>query len=289
MKICLSCQRAFASDIWQCTCCGWAPSHEGGFLSFAPELSRRNDGFEASHFQQLQALESRHFWFRSRNRLLQHAFKRCFPGANSFLEIGCGTGFVLSGFRQRFPDLRLAGSEIFANGLRFAERRVPGVMLFQMDARQLPFDFEYDVVGAFDVLEHIEEDERVIAEMFRAARPGGGLMVTVPQHRFLWSSVDEYACHKRRYTRRELVDKVQRAGFKVVQVTSFVSLLLPLLLLSRRKRDRPGVPFDPCVEFNIGQLTNGILETVLGMERALIARGVSFPAGGSLLLVARKD
>jgi SAM-dependent methyltransferase len=289
MKICFSCDRVFASDTWKCPDCGWGPAQENGFLSFAPDLSRTNDGMNPGDFEQLQALEAGHFWFKSRNKLLQGAFGRCFPDATSFLEIGCGTGFVLSGLRQNFPALQLAGSEIYTNGLRFAEKRLPGVNLFQMDARRLPFDLEFDVIGAFDVLEHIDEDELVLAGLFRAIRPGGGLMLTVPQHRFLWSSVDEYACHKRRYTRAELVQKIERAGFEVLQVTSFVSLLLPLMLLSRWRRDRPGTCFDPLVEFKIGRLANGILGRVLGLERAMISRGVSFPAGGSLLLVARRD
>jgi len=242
----------------------------------------------AGDFQQLQALEAGHFWFKSRNRILQWAFRHYFPNATSFLEVGCGTGFVLSGLRQKFPALRLAGSEIYTNGLRFAEKRLPGVALFQMDARKVPFDLEFDVIGAFDVLEHIEEDELVLAGLFRACHPGGGLMLTVPQHPFLWSSVDEYACHKRRYTRAELVRKVQRAGFKVVRSTSFVSLLLPLMLISRWRRDRPGVQFDPLAEYKIGPLTNRILEAIVRLELVLIALGISFPAGGSLLLLARR-
>lgn len=288
MKICLSCDRVFGSPAWQCPDCGWKPSEVDGLLSFAPEMSRTNDGMNAEDFQQLQALEAGHFWFRSRNRLLQWAFGRYFAGATSFLEIGCGTGFVLSGLREKFPALRLAGSEIYASGLRFAVKRLPGVNLFQIDARRLPFELEFDVIGAFDVLEHIQEDELVLAGLSRAIRPGGGLMLTVPQHWFLWSSVDEYACHKRRYTRTELVGKVRRAGFDVMKVTSFVSLLLPILLLSRWKRNRPGGSFDPLAEFKIGPHTNRILEAILGFERALITAGISFPAGGSLLLVARK-
>lgn len=264
------------------------PAQRDGFPSFAPELAESNDGFDASHFEDLQSLDARNFWFRSRNQLVQWAFGQWFRGAVSFLEIGCGTGFVLSGLRERFPALGLAGSEIFTRGLGFAEKRLPGVPLFQMDARKLPFDLEFYVICLFDVLEHIEEDERVIAEVFHATRPGGGLMLTVPQHRFLWSTVDEHACHKRRYTRRELVRKVRGAGFEVLHVTSFVSLLLPLLILSRWKRNRPGTTFDLLAEYRIGPVANAILEKVLGLERSFIRWGVSFPLGGSLLLVARR-
>jgi len=264
------------------------PPEADGFVAFAPDLARSNDGFSAGYFGQLQALEARHFWFRARNRLLQWTFASCFPGAGSFLEIGCGTGFVLTGMRDRFPSIRLAGSEIFTGGLHVARQRLPGITLFQMDARQLPFDSEFDVIGAFDVLEHIEEDERVLSEMFRSCRPGGGVMLTVPQHQFLWSRVDEYAHHKRRYSRRELLDKVERAGFRTMLVTSFVSTLLPLMLLSRWKRNRAAAEFDPLAEYRIGPLVNSALEGVLAGERFLITMGVSFPVGGSLLVAARK-
>ena len=79
-----------------------------------------------------------------------------------------------------------------------------------MDARRIPFEREFDVVGAFDVLEHIVEDEDVLGQMFKATRPGGGLLVTVPQHPFLWSASDEHAMHQRRYSRAELRRKVER-------------------------------------------------------------------------------
>src|SRR5690606_22871969 len=116
-----------------------------------------------------------------------------------FLEIGCGTGFVLSGVADAFPAVRLFGSEIFTAGLEFAARRQPSVNFMQMDARSLPFLDEFDVIGAFDVLEHIVEDGQVLAQMREALKPNGIILLTVPQHEWLWSPVDEFACHVRRY------------------------------------------------------------------------------------------
>src|SRR5207245_7859412 len=159
----------------------------------------------------------------------------------------------------------------------------------QMDARRIPFDDEFDVLGAFDVLEHIDDDGAVLAQMFQAARRGGGILLTVPQHPWLWSSVDAHARHKRRYTRRQLVDKVPRAGFTVARATSFVSLLLPVMLASRLGRRAGRRADDPLPELRVGGAVNAALAAVLGAERALIECGVSFPAGGSLLVVARKD
>jgi SAM-dependent methyltransferase len=205
------------------------------------------------------------------------------------MEIGCGTGFVLSGISEALPTLTLAGSEVFSAGLAFAANRLPGVELFQMDARRIPFREEFDVIGAFDVLEHVQEDEEVLSQMHQAVRKGGGILVTVPHHPFLWSQVDDYARHARRYHARELKEKVSRAGFSVIRLTSFVSLLLPLLMLSRFKQRSNSAEFDPLFEFNISTLMNTTLERILAGERTLIRAGVSFPAGGSLLLVARRD
>src|SRR6266545_4042215 len=96
----------------------------------------------------------------------------CSYEPENFLEIGCGTGFVLSGIRKAFPELILSGSEIFSEGLNLAAERLPGVELFQMDARRIPFQEEFDVIGAFDVLEHVKEDEEVLSQMYQATRKG---------------------------------------------------------------------------------------------------------------------
>jgi SAM-dependent methyltransferase len=240
-------------------------------------------GYDAGIFDELAALEARSFWFRGRAGLLGWALERYFPAARTLLEVGCGTGYTLAEIRRRRPQLEVTGGEQYAEGLRIARERLPGARLLELDARSLPFDGEFDVVGAFDVLEHIADDEAALASMRRAAVPGGGLVVTVPQHPRLWSAADDYAHHERRYTRRELIAKLERAGFDVVRVTSFVTLLLPLMLLSRT-RERP---YDLRRELQLPPLVDRSFAGVLALERALIRAGVSLPAGGSLLVVAR--
>lgn len=259
-----------------------------GFPAFAPELAGGGDGFDPALFAELARLEARNFWFRARNRLIVWALRRFFGDARSLLEIGCGTGFVLSGIAAALPHFRLAGSEADAGGLGFAARRVSGAELMQMDARRIPFEAEFDVVGAFDVIEHIEDDRAVLREMHRAARPGGGILLTVPQHPFLWSEYDVRARHVRRYRARELREKVLDAGFEIVTMASFVSLLLPLMMLSRLAQRAPKSDYDPLVELRLPGWLNALLEAVLDLERRLIRAGVRFPAGGSLLLVANK-
>jgi len=174
MKVCLLCGQRFISDGWRCPSCNIYPEAVDGFLSFAPDLSIGNDGFATEYFEQLFKLEDENFWFRSRNRLLIWALRKYFPQAESLFEIGCGTGYVLSGIQREFPKLRLYGSDIFNKGLSFAKQRLSDVSLFQMDARKIPFEKEFDVIGAFDVLEHIDEDGIVLQQMFQATKSGGG-------------------------------------------------------------------------------------------------------------------
>lgn len=244
------------------------------------------DSFKKEFFQNLYNLESGNFWFRNRNKLIIWALKKFFPAANNFLEIGCGTGFVLSGIGKTLPHLELCGSELFDEGLVFAQHRVPNSKLIQLDARQLPYTKAFDVIGAFDVIEHIEEDEQVLKEVYRACRQG--IVLTVPQHKWLWSYQDEHSCHKRRYTRKELVKKVEAAGFTVAFSSSFVSLLLPIMLLSRLRK-KASDDFDVTAELRLPALANKLLEIILQVELFLIGNSVRLPAGGSLLLIATRS
>jgi len=260
-----------------------------GFSAFAPELARANEGFESEFFERLFNIESGSFWFKSRNKLILWAIKKYFSSAKNFLEIGCGTGFVLSAIEKAFPDMELCGSEIYSKGLSFAARRVKRARLFQMDARKIPFEEEFDLIGAFDVLEHIKEDDLVLSEMHRAIKQGGGIIITVPQHKFLWSKVDEHARHVRRYSASELKEKVEAAGFSPMRATSFVSLLLPLYAASRvagRFRVSEG---NAGSDLKPPGPLNSALEGLLDLERFFIKRGLSLPAGSSLLMVAEKS
>jgi len=244
-------------------------------------------GFDASRFEALAAVEASHFWFRSRAQLIAWALRKHFPRAQSVLEIGCGTGNVLASISESPSIRRAVGSEAHSEGLAFAARRAPRAELLQMDARHIPFREEFDVVGAFDVIEHIQEDEEVLHGMFAACRRGGGVIVTVPQHPWLWSYRDEFARHRRRYRRADLLRKLAATGFERAWTTSFVTLLLPLMVLSRLRQRAPE-GFDASSELRVGRAVNRVLGAVMALERRVLEAGLTLPAGGSLLVVARK-
>jgi SAM-dependent methyltransferase len=289
MKVCLYCQTAFESKEWQCPTCSRIPTRICGYPAFAPEFAAENDGYDPERFAEIAHIDNEHFLRKARNRIFTWALGRYFPDAQRFLEIGCGIGVVLKALRDAYPEIDLWGSDIYSAGLSSIAEHVSGVNLFQVDARRIPFQNEFDVIGAFDVLEHIDEDVAVLKEIYKALKSGGGIMVSVPQHPFLWSQRDEAVCHKRRYTRRELITKVQEAGIEVVRTTSFITLPFPVMALAalRNRRRRKG--YDPFAELKIGRTASSILNSLLWMERGLIAAGVDLPFGGTLFLVGRRS
>jgi SAM-dependent methyltransferase len=287
MRVCPVCRTAIAGEEWACAACGFTAPVEDGIPLLAPDERGDGKGFDPASFALLADLEAESFWFQERNALIAWALDRYFPHAASLLEIGCGTGFVMQGLRASRPGLELAGAELYPEGLHVARERVPEAEFLQLDATRMPYEDHWDAVGAFDVLEHIEDDEAVLAGMKQGVKPGGGILITVPHHPSLWSKADDYAHHVRRYTRAELVGKVERAGFRIDRVTPFVSVLLPLMYVSRWRERKAVSEFDPVREHAAAARVKP-LGKVLAAERALIRRGKNFPAGGSLLLIGRR-
>jgi SAM-dependent methyltransferase len=289
MKHCVACARDFEAEEWRCPACGFQPRAAAGFPSFlaGPEPARPAE-FDEGVYQRMMECERRSFYFRARRRLILWALGRHFPDARRFYDLGTGTGFVLAAIREARPDLELWGSDLSPDSLALTARRLDGrAILFHTDAARLPFTEHFDAIGAFDVLEHVADDAAALRHMARALRPGGGLLLTAPQHMALWSRLDEETGHKRRYVGRELAAKAERAGLAVLLDTGFMASLFPLQYVSRRF-----LAPDPRRSFEAEHLLpaplNRSLEAVLAAELALIRAGVRFPFGGLRLVVARK-
>lgn len=262
----------------------------GGVKCYHPEVAESYDGYPESGFEVTDEVEQQSFWVRSRTRLLKSEVARASAGSGArMLEIGCGTGVFLRSLAGT-PGLELLGSEVYLRGLQSARARGGAIEFIQLDATRIPFESEFDIVGAFDVIEHIDDDEAVLRGICRSLKPGGWLLLTVPQHPFLWSRLDELVHHKRRYTRKQLLLKLRSAGLGVSFASSFVFTCFPLMLASRlldrgsradEKRD-----FDRRVRFH--PLVNGLLDALMRIDEALVRLRFSLPWGGSLLVVARK-
>lgn len=255
---------------------------------FAPQFADTVSGIDPVIFDELAELEAGYFWFVARSELIVGLANKYFPDARQFLEVGCGTGTMLRGLAGSRAWERLVGSELHPSGLAHARQRLPsGVEFAQMDARDIPAVEAFDLTGAFDVIEHIADDEKVLRALRAATRSGGGTIITVPQHPWLWSLADDLAYHERRYRRGELEAKLRRNGFEVLFSSSFTALLLPLMAASRLSGASRGLEEDPFHEFRVSPRLNALLTTILRAEIRMTLAGWSWPAGGSRVVVAR--
>lgn len=260
---------------------------------YAPEFAHENDGFSADSFEKLYKVEEDNFWFKSRNKVIQNLFKK-YLGENKkaeVLEIGCGTGYVLNGLQKTFPSYKLMGSEIHLKGIEYAKKRLPEVEFIQLDATKIPFEEKFDAVGAFDVLEHIEEDVEVMKNVHKSLKKDGKFFISVPQYMFMWSRADDIAFHKRRYTRSEMKQKLESVGFEVEYLTSFVFSLFSLMYISRKlkgKESSEEVSDKDMNEFTISSLMNKTSSAFMKIDEFLIKNGAKLPFSASVIAVARK-
>ncbi|MCR9089624.1 MAG: class I SAM-dependent methyltransferase [Rhodobacteraceae bacterium] len=234
------------------------------------------------------------FWVKSRNRLFGWLVRRELErlGTARWLDIGCGTG-DFAGTLRNVPGLSITGSEIYLSGLRFARHHLPDVEFIQYDVTEGRLDRCFDIVTAFDVLEHVDEDQAGMQHVAEMLSDDGVFILSVPQHAFLWSTLDEVVHHKRRYSRAEMVQKLKRAGFQPVRVTSHVFALFPLMVASRildQWRGKPveddGAALEARVVFP--PLVNWLFDKLMRIDEALIRLGIALPVGGTLVVVARK-
>src|SRR5262249_10431351 len=153
-------------------------------------------------------------------------------------------------------------------------RNIPGVGIF-------------DLTGAFDVIEHIADDEGVLRGIRAATATGGGTIIAVPQHPWLWSQADDLAHHQRRYRRGELETKLLRSGFEILFSSSFTALLLPFMAASRLMNRSAKQDVDGFREFRLSRNVNKAFIAVLRAEVCMTLAGWRWPVGGSRIVVAR--
>ena len=240
-------------------------------------------------FQATADAEDRHFWFVARNAALQTvlaAVLERLPATTSILEVGCGTGNVLRVLESVSQGRPLIGMDLFLEGLQFARTRV-SCPLVQAGISRPPFSTQFGLIGLFDVLEHLPNDDRVLRDLRAMLAPGGALVLTVPAHQSLWSYFDEASHHCRRYAEDELRAKLLAADYQVEYLTPLFALLLPLMRLQRgsqAKRKSETATDD----LRIVPGVNEALTILLRAELPLLRRGRRIPFGTSLLAVARK-
>ena len=205
-----------------------------------PELRPDDASFDISDEADVAALlraEEGHFWHRARNRFIHDKLADLgVPRGASILELGCGAGCVSAALAS--AGYVVTGVDGHRSLLGVACTRAPGARFFCHDLRSglpaLP-PRSFDVVGLFDVIEHLEEPVSALGEALRTTKPEGWLVGTVPALMALWSSIDEHAGHKTRYSRETLAATLARVpGARLVEIVPFFRTLVPLLWAQRR-------------------------------------------------------
>jgi SAM-dependent methyltransferase len=276
---------------WQCGGCGRSYPVVDGIPALVAE-GAGEDVYPQEHFAAMAAMEERHFWHRGRREILLDVIAGLARPAGAracLLEIGCGNGHVLAYLRRRGIDA--IGGDRFMAPLRLARQRTDAPLL-QFDAFHPPFAAGFELVGLFDIIEHVEDDAGLLRAAAAVLGPGGRLVVTVPAGPELWSDYDEYGRHRRRYTSRTLTATLESAGLAAERMTYMMSALYPAMraarLLMRGRAPRERSEQFAGVEERIIPGVNGLALAVLRLERLLL-RHVDLPLGTSLLAVARKQ
>ncbi len=237
-------------------------------------------------------VEDESYWFEHRNRCIA-ALLCAFPPAGTLVDIGGGNGFVASMIQAAGLDVVVV--EPGTEGARNAKKRgVANVICSSLEGAGFRNETLH-AAGIFDVIEHMEDDEKFLTTLNRLLVPGGRIYLSAPAYNTLWSMDDSTAGHFRRYTIRALKKKLVRAGYLVEFATYIFSFLPMPIFLIRTVPWRLGLRKSVDLEDDRQKhrlpsgLPGAILGKVLDKELGLIQRGRMVPLGGSCLLVAHRS
>jgi SAM-dependent methyltransferase len=234
-------------------------------------------------YQQMAELDDRHWWYRARRRILAELIRRQahLPSGAQILEIGCGTGHNLAMLGEfGHVDALELDDEARALSEKRLGRKIMRSPLPELS--EVP-DRHYDFIGAFDVIEHIDDDAAAVDAIATKLKPGGRFMIAVPAHGWMWTAHDVVNHHKRRYSKRALKALIESSPMRLDKIGYFNSLLFPLAVAERvvsklRGRDSADVKLPPAP-------LNAALEAVFAAERYVVGR-LPLPPGLSLFAIA---
>lgn len=237
----------------------------------------------------MDRVEDSHWWFVGRRAILESFLHNIILGIRNpksairILDVGCGTGANLEMLSQ-FGAAE--GVDVSDDALEFC--RLKGLKVQKALAETLPYaDETFDVTTALDVVEHLDDDIAGLKEMFRVTKQGGHSLIFVPAFMWLWGVQDDISNHRIRYTKKQIVERLEKAGFTIERATYANWTFFAPILVGRTLMKLTGIK--PESENNVNVTTlNGIFGKLFGAERYWLTR-FGFPFGVSIVIVARKD
>lgn len=236
-------------------------------------------------YDRMRGLQATHWWFTARREILSAEIARLpLPRPARILEVGCGPGGNLE-LLKAFGDVRAIEPDAESRAYAAEQSGVP------VDGGLLPDGLPdlggpFDMVAAFDVVEHVDDDAGAIAALGALLKPGGFLVTTVPAYPWMWSEHDAHHHHKRRYTMSAYRRLFDAAGLKVRRATHFNSVLFPPIAAVRLAKSAAGIKGGDDEALPPAPL-NGLLRRLFGAEKAIL-RATDIPFGVSILLIAER-
>ncbi len=246
---------------------------------------------EKAYYKQYYEFERNHWWFLARAEILEAYIKELGQKNLKILDAGTGTG-ANSKWLSNYGNV--TSMEFDEDCISYSKNK-NGLDYVQGSLLELPFQNEsFDLVCAFDVIEHIENHELAVAEMKRVCKSGGRIFITVPAFQHLWSEHDEINHHFRRYTKENLNKLFENSNGEIAFSSYFNYRLYPIVLVARvigklftssKKKSNLKSDFD---KFSPG-ITNNLLRAIFKGEKNQIRKKKTYPFGVSLILEWKKN
>ncbi len=211
------------------------------------------------------------FWQISRDDVLLPLVKK-----GPVLDIGCGTGVITRPLMRR--DFDVYSVDINAKACMATKRFNPNTFCIdftKIDQKKFP---KFQSIIMADALEHIKNDMAALRKCNALLALGGRIIISVPYHNFLWTKNDVLRHHVRRYSKKELRNKLTECGFRICRLRFWNMLALGPILAAKAFHFR--VPHESVSKSKI----NSYLKWYL----TKIENKLPLPVGSALICVAEK-
>jgi 2-polyprenyl-3-methyl-5-hydroxy-6-metoxy-1,4-benzoquinol methylase len=283
MIVCSKCQEGLLknNDNYSCNSCNIKYSIINNVPYFYKDINTQDYNLDeyTVEIDKIANAEQNHFWFKSRRNLIRQVFNKFISKKDNVIEIGAGTGNIAKMLSAEGYNLSIG--EIHPNGIEYAlKNNDKNLPIYQFNIMNNPFKNHFDVVGLFDVLEHIEDDRLAIKNIYNMLSDNGKIVLTVPAHMWLWCDEDEVSNHFKRYEVNNLRKLLKDEGFTVKYATNFFISIVPLLYLRTKNKSSDEITINPIINF--------ILSIISNIENKIL-KFISSKIGGSIIIVAEKN
>ncbi|OQW49272.1 MAG: hypothetical protein A4S09_12205 [Proteobacteria bacterium SG_bin7] len=235
--------------------------------------------------------EDQSFWFLHRAQCISAIVEKFFS-RDLFFDIGGGTGFVAEMIAKK-NKMPVVVIEPHPDVKDIVPLR-PGVSLIHANFERLEiFPESLPAVGLFDVIEHIEDDEKFLENVANKVKPGGKILITVPALEFLWSMEDQNAGHFRRYDLGKLTSLLEQKKMRVIYSSHLFSFLVPPIFFLRTVPTwlglrKPGNWQAYRQDHKLNPIFSSFISWLSSWELGLIKKESSPVFGSSIIVCAEK-